>query len=166
VELEPHALLGLLEPPGFGNDVGFGAGFRASIELARDGFLPKLNDSIALGFGLDYVRYDGYEGWRGGCAEFVSAPSGVPVCVRTGGFAGLDNVDYFYMPVVMQWNFWLHRKWSVFGEPGLSLYLQERDLDFSPFVLYAGGRFHFTDRITLTMRIGYPTFSLGVSFLL
>ena len=31
---------------------------------------------------------------------------------------------------------------------------------------YAGARFHFTDRITLTMRVGYPDFSLGVSFLL
>lgn len=32
--------------------------------------------------------------------------------------------------------------------------------------VYADGRFHFTDRITLTMRIGHPTASVGVSFLL
>lgn len=167
VELEPHALLGLFEPPGFGDDVGFGAGFRAGIELLGDGFLPKLNDSVALGFGLDYLRYDGVEGWRGGCVQFVSAPSGVPVCVDTGGGGGYyDRVDYFFVPVVMQWNFWLHRKWSVFGEPGVALYWQERDVDFAPLVLYAGGRFHFSDRVTLTLRVGYPTFSLGVSFLL
>ena len=32
-------------------------------------------------------------------------------------------------------------------------------------VFSAGGRYHFTDSLALTMRIGYPTFSLGVSFL-
>ena len=53
-----------------------------------------------------------------------------------------------------------------FGEPGLAFYLQDGQLQFTPFVLYAGGRYHITDRITLTMRIGYPTFSLGASFLL
>ncbi len=164
VELEPHGLVGLFDPPGFGYGTGLGAGFRGSLEVAREGFLPKLNDSVAVGFGLDYLRYDGYDGWRGGCEEFTSGPSGTPICVRVTSYS--DRVDYFYLPIVMQWNFWLHRKWSVFGEPGIALYLQDRDLDFTPFVLYAGGRFHFTDRVTLTMRIGYPTLSLGVSFLL
>jgi hypothetical protein len=70
------------------------------------------------------------------------------------------------LPAVMQWNFWLHRKWSVFGEPGVAMYFEDGDLEFTPFVLYAGGRYHFTDTIALTMRVGYPTFSLGVSFLL
>ena len=28
-----------------------------------------------------------------------------------------------------------------------------------------GGRFHFNDSVALTMRLGYPAFSLGVSFL-
>jgi hypothetical protein len=32
--------------------------------------------------------------------------------------------------------------------------------------IYAGGRFHFTEHITLTMRVGHPTASVGVSFLL
>jgi hypothetical protein len=166
VELEPHGLLGVLDPPGFGDDLGFGLGARATIELASAGFLPKLNDSVGLGFGFDYVRYDGYDGWRSRCTEFLpDPPNGVPICVRTdGAFSG--HVDYFYVPVVMQWNFWLHRKWSVFGEPGIALYWEEGDFDFTPVVLFAGGRFHFNDRITLTMRLGYPTFSLGVSFLL
>jgi hypothetical protein len=71
------------------------------------------------------------------------------------------------LPVVMQWNFWLHPRWSVFGEPGVAFRVRRyRDNKFDPFILYGGGRFHFTDTITLTMRIGYPTFSVGVSFLL
>ena len=164
VELEPHLLAALFDPPGFGNGTGLGAGVRGGIELVSGGFLPKLNDSVALGFGLDYLRYDGYDGWRGGCEQFMSGPSGTRICVRATG--SVDHVDYFYVPVVMQWNFWLHRKWSVFGEPGLALFVEEGDVDFQPFVLYAGGRYHFSDHIALTLRVGYPTFSLGLSFLL
>ena len=68
------------------------------------------------------------------------------------------------VPIVMQWNFWLSTHWSVFGEPGIALGSGERGVVWPSF--YAGGRFHFTDRIALTMRVGYPDFSIGVSFLL
>jgi hypothetical protein len=163
-EAEPHLNAGLLDPPGFGGGTGWGFGFRGTVEVLKNGFIPKLNNSVGIGFGLDYLRYDGWEGARGGCQEFTSGPAGVPICVRTDG-AAYGHVNYFYLPVVMQWNFWLHRQWSVFGEPGVSLYFEDGHARFQPFVLYAGGRFHFTDRIALTMRIGYPTFSLGVSFL-
>lgn len=76
-------------------------------------------------------------------------------------------------PLVMQWNFWLHRKWSVFGEPGVAVVVDERNEDrdtevrFDPFVFYAGGRFHFSENVALTMRLGFPlTAAVGVSFLL
>lgn len=68
------------------------------------------------------------------------------------------------LPVVMQWNFWLSTHWSVFGEPGLAIGSGPRTNLWPAF--YAGGRFHFTDRIALTLRIGYPDISVGVSFLL
>jgi hypothetical protein len=163
-EAEPHLAFGLFDPPGFGGGTGVGGGFRGTLELVKDGFIPKLNDSVGLGFGVDYLRYDGWQGPRGACEQFVPGPSGVPICVRASSSIG--HVDYFYLPVVMQWNFWLHRKWSVFGEPGLSLYFQDGDLELEPFVFFAGGRYHITDRIALTMRLGYPTFTLGISFLL
>ena len=162
-EAEPHLNVGLLDPPGFGGGTGWGLGFRGTVQLVKNGFISKLNNSVGIGFGLDYLRYDGWQGPRGACRQFTPGPAGVPICVRT---TDIDSVSYFYLPVVMQWNFWLHRKWSVFGEPGLAFYLQDGQLQFTPFVLYAGGRYHITDRITLTMRIGYPTFSLGASFLL
>jgi hypothetical protein len=69
------------------------------------------------------------------------------------------------VPIVMQWNFWLSTHWSVFGEPGIAFGSGEHNNVFWP-SFYAGGRFHFTDRIALTMRVGYPDFSIGVSFLL
>jgi len=163
-EAEPHLLAGLADPPGFGAGTGLGVGFRGTVELLKNGFIPKLNNSVGIGFGIDYLRYDGWQGPRGRCEEFATAPSGVPVCVRTS--SGIGHVNYFYLPVVMQWNFWLHEKWSVFGEPGVAFFLQEGDLDFTPLVLFVGGRYHVTDRITLSMRLGYPAFSFGVSFLL
>src|ERR1019366_159375 len=68
------------------------------------------------------------------------------------------------IPVVMQWNFWLSPHWSVFGEPGIAIG-SGRDTEPWP-VLDVGGRFLFTDRISLTMRVGFPDVSVGVSFLL
>lgn len=164
-EAEPHLAFGLLDPPGYGAGDGWGAGFRGTIELLKNGFIPKLNNSVGIGFGLDYVRYDGWGGPRGYCEERVSGPAGAPICRRISS-GGYGDVNYFYVPVVMQWNFWLHRQWSVFGEPGVALYVADGHVKFDPFVLYVGGRFHITDRVALTLRLGYPTFSFGVSFLL
>ncbi len=80
------------------------------------------------------------------------------------GFGADWNQDHFRVPIVMQWNFWLTRNWSVFGEPGGLIDFGKKTRPHPAF--YAGGRFHFTDRITLTMRVGHPTASIGVSFLL
>ena len=68
---------------------------------------------------------------------------------------------------MLQWNFWLSRNWSVFGEPGLAFRIADPgDSKLDTFLIYGGGRFHFSEAAALTMRIGHPTFSLGVSFLL
>jgi hypothetical protein len=128
-EAEPHAIIGFGYPYDYGNNFGFG--FRGTIHLA-DGFVSSINDSVGIGFGMDFAP-----GYGGG---------------------------YFLVPVVMQWNFWLSRHWSVFGEPGLAF--TNAPLNTVTPAFYAGARFHFTDRIALTMRVGYPDFSIGVSFFL
>jgi hypothetical protein len=69
------------------------------------------------------------------------------------------------VPIVMQWNFWLSTHWSVFGEPGLAIVSGPTPQSIIP-CFFAGGRFHFTPRIALTMRVGYPDLTVGVSFLL
>jgi hypothetical protein len=77
------------------------------------------------------------------------------------------NSSTLFIPVALQWNFWLSTHWSVFGEPGIGFAANHdpsRDL-VNPLIM-VGGRYHFNDRIALTMRIGYPAFSIGVSFLL
>jgi hypothetical protein len=73
----------------------------------------------------------------------------------------------FFIPVVMQWNFWLSTHWSVFGEPGVGFAANpEGDRDVFHPTAYLGGRYHFNDRVSLTMRIGYPAISIGASFFL
>jgi len=49
-EAEPHALL---EP--FDKDPKFGVGFRGTIELVDNGFVQTINNTVGIGFGLDWV---------------------------------------------------------------------------------------------------------------
>lgn len=73
----------------------------------------------------------------------------------------LAGRQWLYVPLAMQWNFWLSTHWSVFGEPGIAIAARDH---IGP-VLMAGGRFHFNDKIALTMRVGYPALSVGASFM-
>jgi hypothetical protein len=158
VEIEPHGVLGWAN---LYRNTGFGLGGRFTIPIVKNGFVPSINNSVGISFGLDWVRYSGcyYRGNRfdGGC-----------------------GASFFLFPVAMQWNFWLTTNWSVFAEPGLYIYHGVFDdycgnglpgcgyptrTSVEP-AFYAGGRFHFSEKVSLTMRIGYPTISVGVSFFL
>lgn len=162
VELEPHLDFGWSN---LYASNGFGAGVRASIPVVQNGFIPTINNSVAVSFGLDWVRYSG--------------------CFYGANVFGNGNdvgcgASFFILPVTMQWNFWLTPRWSVFGEPGLYVYHAVFDnfcdVRFKNcvepthtgigFAGYVGGRLHFNDTVALTLRVGYPTLSLGVSFLL
>src|SRR5262245_60174730 len=59
-ELDVHGVVaywGNLTGLALGRDgtVGFGPGIRASFNILKDGFLPKVNDSVAIGVGADLV---------------------------------------------------------------------------------------------------------------
>jgi hypothetical protein len=160
-ELEPHLLVSPFDAPDEPSSDGYGVGVRGTIEVAPDGFIPKLNDSVGIGFGLDWVHYDAAQD-RAFCARFVLTAQGVPVCVETTA----HTPSYLFVPVVMQWNFWLARRWSVFGEPGIALsHNSDTGFGVSPVVM-VGGRYQISDTVALTLRLGYPTFSFGVSFML
>lgn len=146
-ELEPHGNLVLFHRDyglrglrrnyysGFG-DPEFGVGFRATIELGDPAFIPRLNNTVGISFGLDITNclycYDDFTLWT---------------------------------PVTMQWNFFFNDQWSAFADLGLVIRSDGfyRDAWFD-FVTMIGGRYHFNDDIALTMRIGYPFFSVGASF--
>jgi hypothetical protein len=165
VEIEPHGLLGW-SANYYGT--GFGLGGRITIILTHDGFVKTINNSVGIGFGLDWVHYSGpscYSFYRGICY---------------GGF----DANFIQFPVVMQWNFYVAQHWSVFAEPGLYIwhgfydtnypcngpglppcgFYNYTDTSIGP-AFYIGGRYHFSDSVALTMRIGYPTLSVGVSFM-
>ena len=162
VEMEPHVNLGWANRGYAGSSAALGAGARFSIPIVHNGFISSINNSVAISFGLDYLRY--------GCnVRFVNTDYDC-------------GASYLLFPVAMQWNFWLSPKFSVFGEPGLYIYHGFfDDICSGPgnqrfcttptqtsvdFMFHAGGRFHINDTVALTLRVGYPTLSFGVSFLL
>ncbi len=155
VEIEPHGLLDWYVPYAH-SDAGIGLGGRFSIPVVQNGFVPTINNSVAISFGVDWIHYDS--------------------CY----YGGSCSVDYLHFPIVMQWNFFVARRWSVFGEPGLDIYHaffndcpfttvngfacnQPQATGVEP-AFFVGGRYHFSDGAALTMRVGFPTFSIGVSF--
>lgn len=153
-ELEPHLTLRPFDTPD--DNFLIGAGFRATIQIGKNNFVPSINNSVGVGFGLDWLPFSG-------CGKY-----------------DCGTTHYFMIPVVMQWSFYLTKRWSVFAEPGVGFsfygsdscdnnafgYRCHRENHFRPFVFYAGGRFHITESISLTMRLGWPYFSIGASFFL
>jgi hypothetical protein len=171
IELEPHLTLGWISPPGIGTGEGIGFGARGTFEIVSEGFIKGVNDSVGIGVGLDLIWYDGDgTGPRGRCVQRRPGQNGGSICVEVEG-SGDDDTAYLWVPVVMQWNFWLHKRWSVFGEPGFALRYDDMDeFGFSPFVLWGGGRYHISESAAVTLRAGLPFVitpyvSIGFSFL-
>jgi len=170
VEIEPHLLAAFLFTRA---GQGYGLGGRFTIPIVKNGFVSTINNSVGIGFGLDWAHYNGCDYYNYYDPRY-----------------GYDcpNFNTFVSPVVMQWNFFLSTHWSVFGEPGFALeygtwggcngaYIDpngnvhnyacpNRPNPFSieP-VFFFGGRFHFSESAALTMRVGWPYFSIGISFL-
>lgn len=84
--------------------------------------------------------------------------------VGVGFAANWTNHQHFILSASMQWNFWFTEHWSAFGEPGFAIGTDD-DIKFWP-SFGAGGRYSFTPNIALTLRVGFPASSVGVSFLL
>ena len=125
-EAEPHLLVGYSGPFDDGGD--FGVGFRGTVHIAN-GFVPSINDSVGVGFGID---------------------------IGTNG--------HVLIPIVMQWNFWLFHALVGLRRARVRHRIGRPDCPLAG--VLRGRPLHFTDRIALTMRVGYPDFSLGVSFFL
>lgn len=142
IELEPHASLILwrrtirskfVNLKSKAGQAEFGGGARINFEIV-DPVIPSLNNSIALGAGLDFMS----------CSTFCG-----------------EQVQVF-LPAHAQWNFYLTQKWSVYAN--LGGVLRTTDLfsqTFFDFITELGGRYHFNDKVVLNMRVGYP-FSIGI----
>jgi hypothetical protein len=80
-------------------------------------------------------------------------------------FLGRKRHDALYIPVQAHWGFFFTQHWSAFTELGVGFRFFDADARVTP-ALNLGGRYHVTDRIAVTLRLGYPALSLGVSFFL
>jgi hypothetical protein len=164
VELEPHLVVQWTNEP-FWGDEGLGLGLRASFPVIDNGPITTINNSLAIGVGLDWAHFDG-------------------PC--DGYFRGYDDdcsADDFWVPLVVQWNFFFSDLISAFPELGLGIqhsrwdglcvrgrneYFRcddtaDTDLEL---VLWLGVRFHLADNFALTLRLGTPSLLLGASFFL
>ena len=166
VEVEPHLVFGSA-PPGPGYGSGAGLGVRASFVVAPEGFIRGINDSAAIGFGLDLGHYYGslgFNGYRDQCLHFEPGPNGTSICTEVTSNGGTYN--YLFIPAVLQWNFWFTDRLSAFGEPGVNLFFLGNHGFGVGGAFYVGGRIRVADRITITARVGYPTIGIGVSFMM
>jgi hypothetical protein len=163
VELEPHLVVQWADEP-FWDDAGIGVGLRASIPLIQNGPVRTINNSLAIGFGLDWAHFD--------CGPYDSC-----------------DADNFWFPLVVQWNFFVTPSISLFPELGLGI--QYATLDWAGrvpnncvrveglnicdddvddvdvhLVFWFGARFALTKEIALTLRLGIPSLLFGVSIFL
>lgn len=169
-EIEPHLAF---EWARDGYDEGFGPGARVNIPFMHNGPIKTINNNMGITFGLDVTFGDGGPGW---CYSRYD---------RGLWLAGRDcSLTEFWLPVAMQWNFFLTKVISVFGEPGLAIVHQRWDYDYYcqgvngnicpyddtdtdlRFTFAGGGRFMFSDSIGATVRLGYPMITAGINFLL
>jgi hypothetical protein len=165
VELEPHLVVQWADEP-YWDDTGIGVGLRASIPVIEDGPINSINNSLAIGFGLDWAHFDDCGPWNDVC-----------------------DANDFWFPLVVQWNFFLTKSISLFGEFGLAFQYSTLDWDGPipgncaringvnicnndvddldvELVLWLGARFLLSDNIALTLRLGSPSLLFGVSILL
>src|SRR5450432_1242298 len=108
---------------------------------------------------------------RSGSAPALRVRSGAALPARadrwSSGFGADWTRDNTWVPIVMQWNFWLSTHWFVFGEPGGAFHFTDNGRrDRADFTLYGSARLRFSDRVTLTFRVGHPALAVGLSFLL
>ena len=175
VELEPHFVWTWGWLPHNSGD-GLGVGLRASIPLFHNGPIGTINNNMAISSGFDWAHSSAR------CGPGVHPPPGYPPnYYYYNGFYDC-TANSFWLPVALQWNFFLTDVVSVFGEPGLA-FVHERWSDWVPCapggvcqydrsdttlhpVLWGGARFLFTDSIGVTVRLGVPSISAGLSILL
>lgn len=164
-ELEPHLVLQWSQEPAWDDD-GVGLGGRATFPVIESGPVTTINNSLGVGVGLDWAHFDDP------CNFGIN---------RTGDDCSADD---FWLPVVVQWNFYFSELISAFPELGLGIqhtrwdntYCRvgnnwavcggdESDTDVE-LVLWLGVRFHLAERFALTLRLGVPSLLLGASFFL
>ena len=126
---------------------GLAVGARIGFPIVYNGFVKKINNAVYINIGADlYFIGDG--------RKDESHAVGIGV------------------PITMHWEFYFTPQWSAFGEIGPNLFIHPEVVrghgwKFSGphwFHATAGGRFFIDRTLSLTLRIGSPYSSFGVTF--
>ena len=134
---------------------GFGvaSGVRFGIPLVENGFVTSINNAVYLNFGADFyfIRHR-----------------------RSGGIEEYD--PGFGIPVALHWEFYFNETWSAFAELGVNVWFHpaffrgrdffDNDYGGAWFLAAIGGRLHINNVIALTVRVGSPYASFGITFLI
>ena len=140
--------------------------------------------SLHGSIGYDWNEVAGPDGRTDAWSEAITATWVEPLLRNRGNDLLGDDCDGtdLWLPVTFQWNFFFTKVVGAFFEPGLAVSYWHRewiddcggdpceregsDLDLAEFVVFVGGRFLFSERAGMTVRIGWPYVSIGGTFLL
>jgi hypothetical protein len=161
-ELEPHLVLDWAEPHYSGTGIGPGVHF--AIPVTQQGPISSINNNMAIKFGLDLT-------FGNGCYWYHNYYYYSDYCSTTS----------LTLPIALQWNFYITDIITTFGEVGMAIRhtwwsydgLCEANRNCPPhhsqfypiFYPAVGAKFMFGRTIGLTVRMGYPHFTVGASFL-
>jgi len=134
--------------------------------VVDNGPVTTINNSLAIGVGFDWAHFDDP-------CNVANLRLGDDDC----------SANDFWIPVVVQWNFFFSDLISAFPELGLAIqhsrwdigvcrvgnnwvYCDDRSDTDLELVLWLGIRFHVADNFAITLRLGTPSLLLGASFFL
>jgi len=134
---------------------GIGGGARFGIPIVHNGFVDSIDDAVYINFGIDTYYVDDF-GWMG---------------------AGVHHYGFgMGFPITLHWEFYFNDTWSAFGELGFQVYFPASVFDGNPTGYYVdagawiigmvGGTLHFNEVVGLTLRVGNPYVSIGVTLYL
>jgi hypothetical protein len=137
--------------------LGFAGGARFGIPLLQNGFVPSIDNAVYLNFGVDVYAID----WDG--------------CRGAGGCGGGREYGFALgFPIALHWEFYFNDSWSAFAELGFQIFLPPAlfyrnqwdpgDHIGAWIIAAAGGSYHFSEAVALTLRVGNPYISFGVTF--
>ncbi len=138
---------------------GFVGGARFGVPVMHNGFIPSLDNAVYLNFGGDFYFVDDRRCYW-----------------DAAGNRCYDRNYRFAMgfPVTLHWEFYFNDTWSAFGEIGLQIYLPPSlfyrgyvdyygDEPGAWFVGAVGGSLHLGEVFSLTLRVGNPYISFGMT---
>lgn len=124
----------------------FGIGLRYQIPILHDGFIPPVNDSFGIEFGVDF-----------------------------SGVAGSRFYPVLAIPVEVLWQFHMTKTFSLYAKVGIALqfnivsycpytYYRSCGVVTADGIGNVGLIWHFTQKIALRVEAGYPWLKVGLGF--